>query len=296
MLDYRYDTFLVLVETKNYTKTAQILNFTQPAVTKHIQYIEKELGVSLVKYQDKTLTITPEGLYLYKKIKNLKSEILQINSHLTNTVSLRIGASKTIGEYWIPQYITEYSNHYPKSSLSLMVDNTKGLLKLIHAHKIDLALISGPIEDKSLAKEIFFKDNIICICSNSHPLAKQEVSLKDLENETVIFREKGSGISDAMMQLLDNQNLSLDYFSHKQYVGNINLIKQMILHNRGISFIYESSINLELMNQSVSQIHLTDIDLHQNFYVVMNQNQPINTSTRFFLDSLKEHKKTPLTI
>lgn len=296
MLDYRYDTFLILVETKNYTKTAQLLNFTQPAVTKHIQYIEKELGVSLVKYQDKTLTITPEGLYLYKKIKYLKSEIQQITSHLTNTVSLRIGASKTIGEYWIPQYITEYSNQYPKSTISLMVDNTKGLIELIHAHKIDLALISGPIEDKSLIKNIFFKDNIICICSNSHPLANQEVSLKDLENETLIFREKGSGISDAMMQLFDKQNLSLDYFSHKQYVGNINLIKQMILHNRGISFIYESSINLELMNQTISQIHLSDIDLHQNFYVVMNQNQPINASTRFFLNSLKDTKKPFLPI
>lgn len=291
MLDYRYDTFLSLVETKNYTKTARLLNFTQPAVTKHIQYIEKELGVSLVKYQDKTLTITPEGLYLYKKINCLKSEITQITSHLSNTISLKIGASKTIGEYLIPHYISEYSTQYPKSTISLMVDNTDGLISLIHAHKIDLALISGPVEDKLLSKDVFFTDNIVCICANHHPLANHHVSLNQLINETVIFREKGSGISDAVTDIFEKHQLSIDLFPYKQYVGNINLIKQMILQHAGISFIYESTIHQEIEQQSISQIFIDDINFTQNFYVVMNQNQPINASTKFFLESLKETKK-----
>lgn len=292
MLDYRYNTFLVLVETKNYTKTAQILNFTQPAVTKHIQYIEKDLGVSLVRYQDKKLTITPEGLYLYNKIKYLKSEILQITSHLTNTVSLRIGASKTIGEYLVPHYMSDYSNHYPKSTISLMVDNTKGLLELIHTHKIDFALISGPVDDKSLNKEVFFKDNILCICSNEHSFANKHVILDELLEETIICREKGSGLVDAMADILNDYDLSPDIFLHKQYVGNINLIKQMILQNQGIAFIYESAINQEIKNKTISQIYIDDIDLTQNFYVVMNENQPINDSTQFFLNILKNKKES----
>lgn len=80
MLDYRYNTFIVLVETKSYTKTAKQINFTQPAVTKHIQFIEKELKTSLVIYQNNQLTITSEGIYLYHQIKKIQSEINKIES------------------------------------------------------------------------------------------------------------------------------------------------------------------------------------------------------------------------
>lgn len=163
MLDYRYNTFIVLVETKSYTKTAKQINFTQPAVTKHIQFIEKELKTSLVIYQNNQLTITSEGIYLYHQIKKIQSEINKIESFLIDEISLQIGTSKTIGEFIISDTLSKFNQQFDNPKVSVLVDNTSALLSLLTKRKIDFALISGPISISDFDCEVFLEDNILLV-------------------------------------------------------------------------------------------------------------------------------------
>ncbi|MBO0420931.1 LysR family transcriptional regulator [Vagococcus fluvialis] len=291
MLDYRYNTFIVLVETKSYTKTAKQINFTQPAVTKHIQFIEKELKTSLVIYQNNQLTITSEGIYLYHQIKKIQSEINKIESFLIDEISLQIGTSKTIGEFIISDTLSEFNQQFDNPKVSVLVDNTSALLSLLTKRKIDFALISGPISISDFDCEVFLEDNILLVCSNQHPLANRTVSINTLSTERFLIRESGSGIMEAVLNKFNEHKMDYQDLINKQVVGNINVIKDMVYKNEGISFIYQSSVKKELENKKLSTITIKGFNQKQPFYIVKNQQQILNNSSYSFLKLLKNKKE-----
>lgn len=291
MLDYRYNTFIVLVETKSYTKTAKQINFTQPAVTKHIQFIEKELKTSLVIYQNNQLTITSEGIYLYHQIKKIQSEINKIESFLIDEISLQIGTSKTIGEFIISDTLSEFNQQFDNPKVSVLVDNTSALLSLLTKRKVDFALISGPISISDFDCEVFLEDNILLVCSNQHPLANRTVSINKLSTERFLIRESGSGIMEAVLNKFNEHKMDYQDLSNKQVVGNINVIKDMVYKNEGISFIYQSSVKKELENKKLSTITIKGFNQKQPFYIVKNQQQILNNSSYSFLKLLKNKKE-----
>ncbi|MBO0438562.1 LysR family transcriptional regulator [Vagococcus fluvialis] len=291
MLDYRYNTFIVLVETKSYTKTAKQINFTQPAVTKHIQFIEKELKTSLVIYQNNQLTITSEGIYLYHQIKKIQSEINKIESFLIDEISLQIGTSKTIGEFIISDTLSKFNQQFDNPKVSVLVDNTSALLSLLTKRKIDFALISGPISISDFDCEVFLEDNILLVCSNQHPLANRTVSINKLSTERFLIRESGSGIMEAVLNKFNEHKMDYQDLINKQVVGNINVIKDMVYKNEGISFIYQSSVKKELENKKLSTITIKGFNQKQPFYIVKNQQQILNNSSYSFLKLLKNKKE-----
>lgn len=291
MLDYRYNTFIVLVETKSYTKTAKQINFTQPAVTKHIQFIEKELKTSLVIYQNNQLTITSEGIYLYHQIKKIQSEINKIESFLIDEISLQIGTSKTIGEFIISDTLSKFNQQFDNPKVSVLVDNTSALLSLLTKRKIDFALISGPISISDFDCEVFLEDNILLVCSNQHPLANRTVSINKLSTERFLIRESGSGIMEAVLNKFNEHKMDYQDLNNKQVVGNINVIKDMVYKNEGISFIYQSSVKKELENKKISTITIKGFNQKQPFYIVKNQQQILNNSSYSFLKLLKNKKE-----
>lgn len=291
MLDYRYNTFIVLVETKSYTKTAKQINFTQPAVTKHIQFIEKELKTSLVIYQNNQLTITSEGIYLYHQIKKIQSEINKIESFLIDEISLQIGTSKTIGEFIISDTLSKFNQQFDNPKVSVLVDNTSALLSLLTKRKIDFALISGPISISDFDCEVFLEDNILLVCSNQHPLANRTVSVNKLSTERFLIRESGSGIMEAVLNKFNEHKMDYQDLINKQVVGNINVIKDMVCKNEGISFIYQSSVKKELENKKLSTITIKGFNQKQPFYIVKNQQQILNNSSYSFLKLLKNKKE-----
>lgn len=287
MIDYRYKTFIDLVETKNYTKTAERLNFSQPAVTKHIQYIENKLNVKLFTYEDRQLTTTAKGQFLYEKTKEMLHDSDEIIHLLQDSSNLRIGASKTIGEYLVTEKIEVYNQSFPNSEVSLLVDNTTNLLDLLQKRKIDLALISGPVADNYYEVSPFFEDNIVLICSPDHPLANRTVTIGDILPSRLLIREQGSGILKAVDQNLHHLNLEVEDFKQIKTFGSIALIKSLVRQNQGISFIYEMSVKEELDTKKLRQIHLSDFNPKQTFYAVTNSAEQLNDATEFFLGLFK---------
>lgn len=286
MLDYRYNTFLKLVETKSYTNTANLLNFTQPAVTKHIQSIEKELHTTLVFYKNKQLNFTEEGLYLYREIKKINEHISEIESNLFRNISLKIGTSKTIGEFLIQDKISEFTSLFNNIEISILVENTRILLKMLDERKINFALISGPIEDKKYDSSIFFKDDILLICSNQHKFANKSINIEKLSDEKFLLREMGSGLMESVDDKIMNKNFFIAQ-KNKQTVGNINMIKKMVKKNEGISFIYKTSAIEDINNNQYTTITLKDFNQVQPFYIVKNNKQILTDYSEYFIKTLK---------
>ena len=111
MLDFRYDTFLDLCETLNYSRTAENLHLSQPTVTQHIQHLERHYGTSLFLYRSKRLQLTEKEEELYRQVRRIRGMIRQAERQMaapTGPRTLRIGATKTIGAYVLPPAVESY--------------------------------------------------------------------------------------------------------------------------------------------------------------------------------------------
>lgn len=274
MLDYRYETFIALTEALNYTKAAKKLNLSQPAVTKHIQYLENHLGVRLVEYYDNQLKITSNGLYLKKQLHKIMTDIEVTKNNFTANLTdktLTVGASRTIGEYFIWDKIKDFQNNNAYT-VKLTVDNTTQLLSQLDKREIDLALISGPFDHKDYDSLAFLTHDIICVCGPSHPLKDQTVKLSALAQEMIFIREEGSGVLALLKEALTSLRLTTQHFPFQMTIGNIHLIKNLVTHNEGISFLYRMSVAKELAAGELHQITIENCSPTCEFKIVQKKN------------------------
>lgn len=129
MLDYRYETFLVLTQYLNYTKAAQVLNLSQPTVTKHIQYLEESLNTRLFTYNERHLALTKQGEILKAGVLAINEKVGQILAQLTPvtlTQDFKVGVSRTIGEDYIHQHTCLFCEK-PNANIELLVENCNTL-------------------------------------------------------------------------------------------------------------------------------------------------------------------------
>ena len=271
MLDYRIDTFLTLYEQMNYRKTAEILNMTQPGVTQHIHYLEDFYGVKLFLYDGRHLVRTEQAEKLkchFTSVraaeKSLKEGFVQ-----TNTVHLRVGATKTIGEFVIMPAVCAFlleENHV----LDLTVDNTEKLLAMLSCGDLDFAIIEGVFDKEKYPHRLFKKEQFVGICGKDHPFAGKTVSLEEAFHEKLIVREKGSGTRMLLQQAIFDRGYSLDSFHSCSSVSNFRVICELVATNGAITFAYEPIAHCR---EDLSTFLVADMQIQGEFNFVFTNAQ-----------------------
>lgn len=244
MLDYRILTFLKLCETMNYRITAEELNMTQPAVTQHIHYLEEEYECKLFIYNRKKLEKTNQAILLeeYARSAYYNEIYLKRKIKSENKIKINIGATKTIGEFVIGEKIKKLVKN-EKYDISLTIDNTENLIKLMELNKLDFILVEGIFNKDKYGYKLYKKDDFIGICSKSHKFNGKSIKFEELFKEDIIIREEGSGTRGIFEQFLSENSFSLEFFKKKITINNFNLIKELVSANCGISFVYNSVVN-----------------------------------------------------
>ncbi|MCY9393116.1 LysR family transcriptional regulator, partial [Bacillus haynesii] len=192
-------TFVTLAEIKNFTKTAELLLMSQPSVSMHIKNLEKEFQTKLFERSPKYLKITPTGEILYDRAKQMITIYEQtrqdiLDHHNSIKGELKIGASFTIGEYILPSLLFDLQKEYPELELKAVIGNTEEIVQSVRLYKVDIGLIEGQTNEKELSVHAFMQDELFITASSDHPLAtKQDVTMADLQNQTWVTREVGSG-------------------------------------------------------------------------------------------------------
>ena len=165
MLDYRVYTFLTLYEEMNYRRTAEKLNMTQPGVTQHIHYLENHYGVKLFAYDGRTLSRTGAAEELKRYFDSVKAEEVHLRGTLVrqDMIHMRVGATKTIGEFVIVPEIRDFLRS-PTHNLDLVIDNTAILLQMLERAELDFAVIEGVFDKSKYGYHRYKKENFLGIC------------------------------------------------------------------------------------------------------------------------------------
>lgn len=277
MIDFRLKTFINLCETKSYTKTAKNLSITQPAVSQHIKLLEEKYNLKLFDYISKKLVLTQEGIDFLYNVQKLQTMSINIEHHLKDSSkkhkSLVFGATRTIGEFYLPKYLKDYIKLYPKDNISMVVNNTKFLLENLNRGNIEFAIIEGHFNKAEYDTYLISKEKLVVVASPLNKLAlKKSISFKDLCRENLIVREKGSGSREIFEMFLYENNYSYENFNHIIEIGNINVIKDLVKNNLGVSIMYEKAAQAEFSKKELIILDIDNMNLYHEFNFIFLKN------------------------
>jgi DNA-binding transcriptional LysR family regulator len=276
MLDFRHRTFLALCRIRSYTKTAQALNLTQPAVSQHIKALEVHYGSPLFLYANKTLTLTEHGRLLYEYASRISadSDILAETLRKKDLAQPRLefGATLSIGQYIMPSILRQVLSENPATSVSMLVENTAHLLQQLEQGEIQFALIEGLFDKSQYHSELFALEPFVGVCSQDSPLAHRRASLAELTGSPLIVREQGSGTREIFEHLLHGYNLSISSFAKVTEIGNMEAIKELVKDGLGITFLYQAAVREELAAGSLQQLRVTDMEVQHELNFVFLKN------------------------
>lgn len=245
-MDAKLRTFLTLCQTMNYRVAAERLHLSQPAVTKQIQSLEQSLQTKLFHYDGHALHKTEKCLLLerYAIMMQSQFEELQLAIVGKERLCLRIGATKTIGDYVLIDSIKEYLKS-PVHELSLVVDNTKHLLQMLDENQLDFAVIEGTFSKTKYDSYLFRMEPFVGICAKDSPLCGRHVSVTELLGETIIVREEGSGTRRIFEERLQAAGYELSDFCREVSISSFVSVKALVAGGIGISFLYQSVVSGE---------------------------------------------------
>jgi len=290
MIDNRLQTFLTLCETGNYTKTAEKLNLTQPAVTQHIQYLENYYQVKLIAGKGKTFSLTEEGKALFDYARTLKANserILPLLHRIKNQVrQLNFGATLTIGEYMISPILHQIFKEDEETQILMIVENTNILQKMLWEGKIDFALLEGHFNQSQFRSKLISDEIFVGVCSPQNDIASEAVYLEELLDQNLILREPGSGTRDVLEQALYAKNLSINDFKRKIEIGSMNAIKELCHQNIGITFMYREAVKKELSAGYLVEIPLKNFNVSHPFNFVYLKDCPDKAQIEYWYNRI----------
>jgi LysR family transcriptional regulator, transcriptional activator of the cysJI operon len=289
-MDQHLEVFLKVVEKENFSKAAEELHMTQPAVSQYIRALEKSVGTRLLERSNKYVRLNKAGEIVRhhaKEILALHKKMQYLVDDLTNNASgpIAIGASYTFGEYILPHIIARLHEHYPLISPTIKIHNTKEIIELVKTHQLDIGIIEGFFKDDTLQSEVVSEDKMVIVTSPHHRLVKKEgeITLSELAEETWILREQGSGTREAAENLFQMYN-----FTPKKIMefGSTQIIKESVEAGLGITLLSRWAIKKEQSNGYVGIMNVEGLPFKRNFTILTNT--PYQTKAlKSFIETLR---------
>lgn len=284
-------TFVTLAEVKNFTKTAELLLMSQPSVSMHIKNLEKELQTKLFERSPKYLKITPTGEILYDRAKQMITIYEQtrqdiLDHHNSIKGELKIGASFTIGEYILPSLLFDLQKEYPELELKAVIGNTEEIVQSVRLYKVDIGLIEGQTNEKELSVHAFMQDELFITASSNHPLAaKQDVTMADLQNQTWVTREVGSGTREYLNHVIRSNGLKVKSFLT---ISSNQGIKETLMTGIGLSLLSESVIERDVQHGNLSVLRLKNQTFTRTLSYIYSPVMQDKKNVKTFINALNQ--------
>jgi len=262
MSDRRLKVFYTVARILSFTKAAEALNMTQPAVTFQVHQLEEHFNTRLFDRIHNRVTLTSAGrcvMEYAEQIFRLYGDMDDAVKELTGDVSgaLTLGASTTIAEYILPEILSGFTKLFPDMTLKLDVSNTEGIVSMVENNSIDLGVVEGPVNNKNLSVEVCCMDQLVVVLRPDHALAQQDsITLKQLLAYPFICREEGSGTLEVILDYLAKQGFNKNSLNITLELGSPESIKGAVEVGLGLSIVSIATVEKELSLEKLVAIPL----------------------------------------
>jgi DNA-binding transcriptional LysR family regulator len=273
MADRRLQVFHAVAKHLSFTKAADALFMTQPAVTFQIKQFEEYFNTRLFDRAQGRITLTPAGVIALEYAERILTLSAELEARLKDISgqlggSLLIGGSMTIGEYLLPQLIGEFKARFPAVVPMLFVGNSEAVQDRVAERTLDLGFIEGDSHLSSLLSEVCCEDELQVVCAPSHPMAKEPFALPpSLSQYPYVGREAGSGTRAVIDRYLQKAGVPPDSLHVVVELGSPEALKGLVATGLGFAIMSRVIVAKELELGQLVQIPLRP-PLIRNFSVV----------------------------
>lgn len=295
MEDHKLKVFCTVAETRSFSKTSEIIHLTQPAVSLQIQALEEMYETKLFDRSSSKVTLTPAGEVLYKYAKEilaLYTAAEKVIGELTGLVkgSITIGAGSTIGNYLLPNVITDFRKTHPKIKVHLFVGNMQRVIELLNSGNIHLGLIEGDVKRQKIVVEKLISDELLLIVPPHHPWSKRkEVSISEIIEEPFILREAGSGTRQTIEKFLVRHGITPQSMKVSMVLGSTEAIKAAVENGLGVSIISRWAARKENKYGTLNMLSFKEEKMVRNFSLITYKNSVSSHAVEEFLTYIKSY-------
>ncbi len=268
--NFRVRVFRIVARHLNFSRAAEELLLTQPAVTQQIKALEDELGVSLFDRGGGHIRLTPGGKALVpfaNKMMALSEEAVRAVAAAYGEQSggLSVGASQTIAQYLLPALIAAFLKKHPKVRVTTVSGNTDGMLEALLAGTIQLALIEGPERRKDLQIEPFMEDHMVLVVPPGHEWAGQEITTAMIRSEPLLMREFGSGSRRVIEHTLAKNGLKAKDIQVSMEFDSTEGLLSAVEAGLGVTFVSRWAVRNQLALGTLKLAYARELKLARWF-------------------------------
>lgn len=287
----RLAVFRAVARRLSFSRAADELHLSQPAVSKHIRQLEAELGVALFHRVGKRVELTDAGRIVAdyaQRVSALTEEVRHVLRELEGLERgyLRLGASTTPGLYLLPEMLARFRRQYPGVETTLTITNSADVTRRVLAGEFDLGFVGMGSSTPGLQVRPFAEDEIVMIVPAGHPLARQRAFASDLlRPETLIMREAGSATRQlaeahlAQREVVPQQVLEL---------SGCEAVKRTVAAGLGVAFVSRHAITLEVAHKLVSVVEMPEMRISRQLFLVARKNARPSAASLAFLALMRK--------
>ena len=292
--------FDAVARHRHFTRAAESLLIAQPSVSYQIRELERELKVRLVEVVGRRVYLTDAGERLAARTAKLLSEIEDVEQEIQGygtgeTGRLRLGATRTVGGYALPEELARFRAAHPGIDLHLSVDNTRAIEQMLIERTIDMGVVEWTVESPSLASTPIGRDTLVLVARPDHPLAtRRAISVEDLRGESFVMREPGSGTRALANQALGPVQSEINIAME---LDQPEAIVRAVAGGLGISFISQVIAAPFVDSGILRVLPIVGDDLCRDFSLVVLRDRPdspaMKTFRTFIVEAWKLKQQAP---
>lgn len=283
--------FEAVANRLSFSRAAEELHLTQPAVSMQVQALADQAGLPLFEQMGKKIHLTAAGEELLRHARRISQQLREADEALAAIRGVRggrllVGVVST-AKYFAPRLLAAFMERHPGVDPRLGVHNRETIVRQLADNEIDLAIMGAPPTDFGTVSSAFAEHPQVIVAHPGHPLAaRHRIEPADLAEEMFLIREPGSGTRGAMERFFAERGVTL---GRTMEMSDNETVKQAVMAGLGLSFISEHSIGLELSAGRIVRLPVTGTPMIRHWYIVHRAEKTLLPMTTAFLDFVRTH-------
>jgi DNA-binding transcriptional LysR family regulator len=290
--------FCAVVERKSFSRAAEQLGLTQPAVSLQIRSLEKRFGRQLLDRSGRRVEPTEAGRRLYRRAQRLLALERQLVEEVAAETdgelrgAVEIGASTGPGGGVVPLLLCEFQLRNPSVEISLSVFDTQRVVELVAGRELELGVVGAARRHRSVTFEPLFRDEVVLVCAPGHRFAGRKLSLDQLRDEPLIVMQEGAGVRQVIEDELRQAGTRLRDFDVRLELGLQESVKSAVAAGYGVSFISRSAVEAELAAGTLAAAQVEGLEPSREISLVRSSGRPLTIAAEAFVAFAHDRLRT----